>query len=198
MSSNGAQSSRPEVRLRQRARVYCVGCVHLRSARVPARGAEIGIQWAYIHGTLWLRRQRQNVRTRAYHSSEFLHDRQLHNPPESPNAHVRAYIHTGHVTPTVFARTHCADRPDPRDEMDHSRAQPTHVRRQLRPLYVRFGPRGQAGWVCRSGPMQQRGRAFGAALSADGCAPQRTVLRHAARRLRPATMPRPCVPRQAE
>ena len=45
---------------------------------------------AYIHGTLWLRRQWQNVRTRAYHSSEFLHDRQLHNPPESPTAHVRA------------------------------------------------------------------------------------------------------------
>ena len=36
MSSNGAQSSRAEVRLPQRARVYCVGCVHLRSARVRA------------------------------------------------------------------------------------------------------------------------------------------------------------------
>jgi hypothetical protein len=122
-----------------------------------AWGVQIGIWRAYIHGTLWLRRQWQNVRTRAYHSSEFLHDRQLHNPPESPTAHVRAYIHTGHVTPTVFARTHCADRPDPRDEMDHSRAQPAHGRRQLRPLYVRFGRRGQAGWVCRRGPMQQRG-----------------------------------------
>ena len=92
MSSNGAQSSRPEGAAAARACSVCV-CVHLRSARVPARGAEIGIQWAYIHGTLWLRRQRQNVRTRAYHTSEFLHDRPLHNPARSPTARARACMH---------------------------------------------------------------------------------------------------------
>jgi hypothetical protein len=45
-------SSRPEVRLRQRARVCCVGCVHLRSARVRAAARTCECLRACVRGGL--------------------------------------------------------------------------------------------------------------------------------------------------
>jgi hypothetical protein len=78
--------------------------------------------------------------------------------PQSPRLRMCAHTFTpGMSRPPLSHARIVQTGQDPRDEMDHSRAQPAHGRRQLRPLYVRFGRRGQAGWVCRRGPMQQRG-----------------------------------------
>ena len=86
--------------------------------------------------------------------------------------------------PFSHARTHAQT--GPRNH-GRTRNQPT-CDPQLRSRYA-LGPEG---WRCRSRPMRE-----GVQRSAQqrGCAPQRTVRRHAARRLRPGTMPRPCVPR---
>ena len=157
MSSNGAQSSRPEGAAAARARVLCAFaciCAVRACPRGGLREASSGrpVMARFGCGVSGRTCAREHITPASFCTNgrcTIPHGRRL-------RVHAHACMHSGHVPPTVFTRTHArADRP----AQSWTDAQPTHVR-PAAAFAVCFRPRGLA----MSQSADARGRsAFGTA-----------------------------------